>query len=87
MRWVDDVARVARTNACTVLAMKCEGKRLFGRLMRSWNDNITTDHETEYVVGWIHLAQGTAKWRAFVATAMNLQFAQNRRLEEESVAY
>jgi hypothetical protein len=47
-----------------------------GRPRRRWEDNIKMDLIEIGIDGenWIRLAQDKAPWRAFVDTAMNLQF-------------
>jgi hypothetical protein len=48
-----------------VLVGKPEGKRLLGRLMRSWEDNIKMDLKRVGCGGvdWIELAQDRDRWR------------------------
>jgi hypothetical protein len=45
----------------------------FGRPRRRWEDNIKTDLRKVGCGGidWIHLAQDTDNWRAFVNAVMN----------------
>jgi hypothetical protein len=62
MRWAGDVACMGKKrNAYMILVGKAEGKRLLGRLICRWKDNIKTDLRG---TGWddtnrIHLAQNT----------------------------
>jgi hypothetical protein len=54
---------------------KPEGKRLLGRPIRRWVDNIKMDVREIGWDGrdWIDLAQDRGQWRVFVNAAMNLQ--------------
>jgi len=63
-----------------VLIGKPEGKRLFGRPRRRWEDNIKIDlQEVEGGFGdWMELAQDSYKWRALVGTVMNLRVPKRR---------
>ena len=63
-----------------VLIGKPEGKRLFGRPRRRWEDNIKIDlQEVEGGFGdWMELAQDSYKWRALVGTVMNLRIPKMR---------
>jgi hypothetical protein len=75
VRWAENVACMGEMrNAYNVLVGKPEGKRLFGRLGRRWEDGIRMDlRETGWeVVDWIHLAPDRDQWRAVVNTVMNL---------------
>jgi hypothetical protein len=58
-----------------MLVGKPDGKRLLGRPMRRWVDNIIMDLR---VIGWdgmdwIDLAQDRDQWRALVDTVLNLR--------------
>jgi len=51
-----------------------EGKRLFGRPRRKWEDNIKMNiQEVGWGMDWIGLAQERGKWQAFGNTVVNLQ--------------
>jgi len=58
-----------------VLFGRPEGKRLLGRPMRRWENNIKMDLRETGIEGanWIQLAQDRGRWRAFVNTAMKLR--------------
>ena len=58
---------------------KPEGKRLLGRLRRSWEDNINMDLQEMGCGGmdWIDLAQNRDGWRALVNAVMNLRVPLN----------
>jgi len=58
-----------------VLVGKPEGKRLFGRPRRRWENNIKMDlQEVGGGCGdWMELAQGRERWRALVSTVMNFR--------------
>jgi hypothetical protein len=60
----------ARNRADVLLVGKPEGKRLFGRPRRRWEDNIKMDFQEVGGGGgdWMELAQDRDKWRAFVGT-------------------
>jgi hypothetical protein len=63
-----------------VLVGKLEGKRPLGRPRCRWGDNIKISlQETggHGGVNWIHLAQGSEKWRAVVKAVMNLRVPSN----------
>ena len=55
-----------------VLVGKPEGKRLLGRPIRRWEDNIKMD--LQEVVGgcgyWMELTQDRERWRELVSTVM-----------------
>jgi hypothetical protein len=57
-----------------VLVRKPEGKNLFERQRRRWEDGIRTDfREIGWgSVDWIQLAQVRDRWRAVVNTVMDL---------------
>ena len=54
---------------------KAEGKGLFGRPRRRWEDNITIDLQEVECRGmdWIELAQDRDRWRALVNAVMKLR--------------
>jgi hypothetical protein len=56
---------------------KPEGKRPFGRPKRRWDENIKIDLQQVVCEGmdWIDLAQGRARWQAFLNTVMKLRVA------------
>ena len=57
-----------------VLVGKPEGKGLFGRPRRRWEDNIKMDLQEVGGGGdWIELAQVRNRWRALVNTVMNFR--------------
>ena len=58
----------------SVLVVKLEGKRTFGRPGCKWGDNMIMDlQEVEWVcTGWINLAQDWNRWRDFVNAVINL---------------
>jgi hypothetical protein len=62
-------------NAYGIFVGKPEGKRVRGSHRRRWMDNIKMDlREIGWEgVEWMHLAQGTNRWQAFVITVMNLR--------------
>jgi hypothetical protein len=77
MRWAGHVARMGEgRNLCRVLVGKPEGKRLLGKPRRRWEDGIKMGFREIGWGGveWIHLAQGTDRWRAVVNAVMNLRF-------------
>jgi hypothetical protein len=63
-------------NAYKVLIEKSVEKVTSGRPRRRWNDDIKMNlKEIGFEdVDWIHLAQDTVQWRAFVNTIMRLLF-------------
>jgi hypothetical protein len=67
---------MGKKNAYRNLVGKPKGKGPLGRPRRRWEDNIRIDpRETGWVgMDWIHLAQGSDQWRAFVTTVRNLGF-------------
>ena len=60
--------------AYRVLVGKPEGKRLLGRPMRRWEDNIKMDHRKLGwgAMDWIDLAEDRDRWRTLVNAAINL---------------
>ena len=60
---------------CVCLLGKPEGKRLFGRLGRRWEENIQMNLQEVGCEGvdWIELAQDRGTWRALVNAVMNLR--------------
>ena len=60
----------------SVTARKPGGKGPLGRHKRRWEGNIKIDlRKVESTgLGWIYLAQGREKLRAFVIALMNLRF-------------
>jgi len=60
--------------AYRVLVGKPEGKRLLGRPMRRWEDNIKMDHRKVGwgAMDWIDLAEDRDRWRTLVNAAINL---------------
>jgi hypothetical protein len=76
MGWAEHVARMGEMkNAYNISVGKPEGKRLFARPRRRWEDNIRMDiTEIEWeCVDWMYLAQDKDQWRALVNTVMNLR--------------
>jgi hypothetical protein len=63
-----------RRGVCRVLVGKREGKRLFGRPRRRWEDNIKMGLKEVGCGGmdWIDVTQDSDRWRAFVNAVMNL---------------
>jgi hypothetical protein len=69
MRWEGHVARMGEgRDVYRALVGKLEGKRPLGRPRRRWEDNIKMDLQEVGCggMGWIELAQGKDRWRAFV---------------------
>jgi hypothetical protein len=66
---------VGEEEACILLVGKPEGKRLLGRPIRRWVDNIRMDiGEVGWGdVDWIGLAKDRNRWRAIVNSVMNLR--------------
>jgi hypothetical protein len=64
-----------KRNAHNILVGTPEGKRLLGRPIRPWEDNIRMDLKEigREGVDWIHLSQDRDQWRAVVNTVMNLR--------------
>ena len=58
-----------------VLMGKPDGKRPLGRTRCIWLDNIKMDIQEVGCgyVGWIGLAQDTARWRTLVSAVLNLR--------------
>jgi len=58
-----------------VLMGEPEGKRIFGRPRRRWEDNIKMDLKEVGcgIMDWIEVAQDRDRWRALVNAVMNLQ--------------
>jgi hypothetical protein len=67
-------------NVYRVLMGKPEGKRLFERPKRRWEDGIRMDlQEAGWgSVEWTQLAQDRVRWRALVNTVMNLRILAPR---------
>ena len=70
MRWVDHVAR--RVERCI---QGFEGKRLFERPRRRWEDNNKMDLQKVGCgdMDWIELPQDKESWRELVNAVMNLR--------------
>lgn len=57
-----------------------EGKRLLGRPIHRWEDNIKTEiQEQDVYVDWTELAQLRDRWQEVVNTVINLWVPQNLR--------
>jgi hypothetical protein len=70
------VARIGEDRGVhRVLVGKLEGKRLFGRPRRKWEDNIKMDlQEVDGGRGdWMELAQNGNRWRALVGTVRDFR--------------
>ena len=81
MRWEGHVVRMGDGRGMhRVLIGKPEGKRLWGRPRRRWEDNIKMDlREVGGGVGdWMKLAQDRDRWRALVGTVRNLRVPKMR---------
>jgi hypothetical protein len=61
-------------SAYSILVGKSEGKRLFGRPRRRWEDNIRIGlREIGWkFVDWMHVVQHMDRWQVLVNTVMNL---------------
>jgi hypothetical protein len=76
MRWVGHVASVGESSdVYRVLVGKAEGKRPFGRLRLSWEDNIKMDFQEVGCGGmdWIEPAEDRERSRERVNAVMNLR--------------
>jgi hypothetical protein len=64
-----------KRNACRILVERPEGKRLLGRPIHAWMDNIKMYlGETGWGgMDWIDVAQNREQWRVRVNNAMNLR--------------
>jgi hypothetical protein len=74
--WAGHVTRMGeKSNACSLLVGKPEGKRPLGRPRRRWINNIKMDLLEIGLGGvdWIGLAQDSYCWRALVNMVMNLR--------------
>jgi len=60
-------------NACIILAGNPEGKKLFGRPRRRWEDNMKEYRKETGCedVGWVQLGHSMIEWRVLVKTVMN----------------
>ena len=77
---MEHVARMREsTGAYRVLVWKPDGKRLLGRPMRRWEDNIKIDLQRVECGGMdlIDVAQDRDSLRAVVNAVMNFRFPQN----------
>jgi hypothetical protein len=79
MRWVGNVVRMGRGEACTGFGGETWGKRPLGRTRCRWEDNIKMDLQEVGCggMGWIELAQDRDRWPALVNVVMNLQVPYN----------
>jgi hypothetical protein len=77
MRRAGHVAKMGeKRNVYRLLVGKPEGKRLLGRPIRIWIDNIKMDllyRQLGGSVDCIGLAQNRYSWRALVKSVMNIQ--------------
>jgi hypothetical protein len=76
MRWAGHVARMGeKRNMYRLLVGKPEGRRPLGRPRCRWINNIKLNllEIGLNVVDWIGLAQDRYRWRALVASVMNLR--------------
>jgi hypothetical protein len=76
IRLAGHVAHTGGTKgAYRVLVGKPNGKRSFGRLRCSWEDNIKMDLQEVGWGGmdWIDLAQDRNRWQALVNVVMNIR--------------
>jgi hypothetical protein len=76
MRWAGHVARMGEGRGVyRVLVGRPEGKRPLERPRHRWEDNVKLHFRVIGIDGanWIHLAQDTVQWRAFVNTVMDLR--------------
>jgi len=75
MRWVGHVECTGQINAYSILVVKPEGKRLLGRPMQKWKDNIRINLRDMGWEGvdWMHLPQDRDQWWDLVNVVMNLQ--------------
>jgi hypothetical protein len=64
-----------KMNEYKILMGKTKRKRLLGRTIRSWEENIKIDLREIECGGmdWINLAQDRDQWRVLVNTVMNLR--------------
>ena len=62
-----------------VLVGRPEGKRLLGRLMHRWEDNIKMNLQEVGCGGmdWIELAEDRNRWWALVNAVMNIRVSYN----------
>ena len=76
LQWAGYVAQIKDTrNAYRILVDKSNGKRLFGRSKRRWEDNIIVDFKETGRVdqNCIDLAQDSDKWRPHIVAAINFR--------------
>jgi len=80
MRWAWHVARMGKWRGVyRVLVGRPEGKRLLGRLMHRWEDNIKMNLQEVGCGGmdWIELAEDRNRWWALVNAVMNIRVSYN----------